>query len=181
MPLDPLFIRSLDKRSITIRSETPGDVDAIRQVNIDAFLHHPISHQTEHLIVDALRAAHALELSLVADDAGEVVGHIAFSPAAIGDAMYGWFLVGPVAVLPQRQGEGIGRALVEVGLESYGRGRRSAASWSAIRRSTRRFGFRSRPEVTTPECRTRSCCVCRCLNDAPRGDVIAHEAFSVEA
>ena len=72
-----------------IRSETPQDLDAIREVNIAAFAHHPFSHQTEHLIVEALRAAEALELSLVAEVDREVVGHIAFSAASIGDASEG--------------------------------------------------------------------------------------------
>jgi len=103
---------------VIIRSETPRDFDAVREVNIVAFEHHPFSHQTEHLIVEALRAADALELSLVAEIDGEVVGHIAFSAASIGGTSSGWFLLGPVAVLPDHQGKGIGRALVETGLDA---------------------------------------------------------------
>ncbi len=83
-----------------IRPEALRDLDAIREVNIVAFEHHPFSHQTEHLIVEALRAADALELSLVAEIDGEVVGHIAFSSASIGSTSSGWFLLGPVSVLP---------------------------------------------------------------------------------
>ena len=93
-----------------VRPETERDLDGIREVNLVAFQGHPYSQQTEHLIVEALRAADALELSLVAESDGEVVGHIAFSTAAIGGSSTGWFLLGPVAVRPARQGEGIGRA-----------------------------------------------------------------------
>ena len=55
-----------------------------------------------------------MELSLVAESDGEVVGHIAISAADIGGSSTGWFLPGPVAVRPARQGEGVGRALVGV-------------------------------------------------------------------
>jgi len=82
-----------------VRPETPRDIAAIRRVNIVAFEHHPYSHQTEHLIVEALRAAGALEVSLVAGVEGEVVGHIAFSAAGVGASSSDWFLLGPLAAL----------------------------------------------------------------------------------
>jgi hypothetical protein len=78
-----------------VRPESPRDVDAIRRVNIEAFRDHPFSQQTEHLIVEALRAADALDISLVAELDGSVVGHIAFSQAQIGDEASGWYLLGP--------------------------------------------------------------------------------------
>ena len=51
----------------TIRPETPNDHDSIRDILIAAFANHPYSHQTEHLIVEGLRADGALTLSLVAE------------------------------------------------------------------------------------------------------------------
>ena|GEM_PF-3179722 len=77
-------------RLVIIRLETPRDVDSIRDITIAAFKDHPFSRQTEHLIVDALREAGALQVSLVAETGGDVVGHIAFSPAVVGDALTGW-------------------------------------------------------------------------------------------
>jgi predicted N-acetyltransferase YhbS len=103
---------------VIVRAETDRDLDGIREVHIAAFRDHPYSRQTEHLIVEALRVADALEVSLVAESEGEVVGHIAFSAASIGGSSTGWFLLGPVSVQPARQGEGIGRALVEAGLDA---------------------------------------------------------------
>jgi predicted N-acetyltransferase YhbS len=67
-----------------IRPEVSQDCSAIENVHIAAFAHHPYSRQTEHLIVKALRVAHALTVSLVAEAEGKVVGHIAFSPIKIG-------------------------------------------------------------------------------------------------
>ena len=113
-----------------IRPETPKDFRSIRQILIAAFEKQSFSHQTEHLIVEALRAADALALSLVAEVDSEVVGHIAFSAAGIGDASSGWFLLGPVAVRPDHQGRGIGRALIEAGLE----GLRPRGQWVRPRR-----------------------------------------------
>ena len=52
----------------TIRAEIPSDEDAIEQVTRRAFLSHPHSHQTEQFIIRALRANHALSVSLVAED-----------------------------------------------------------------------------------------------------------------
>jgi putative acetyltransferase len=101
---------------IIIRAESATDVDAIRDVNVRAFRDHPISRQTEHLIVDALRDAGALAVSLVAVRDGRTAGHIAFSPARVGDLQGDWYLLGPVAVLPEFQWQGIGTALVEAGL-----------------------------------------------------------------
>ena len=75
------------------------------------------SDGTEARIVERLREAGALTLSLVADDAGEPVGHIAFSPVTIDGQHSDWFGLGPVAVRPDRQGEGIGSALIREGLQ----------------------------------------------------------------
>lgn len=100
----------------TIRPERRGDEEAIREVTRQAFASHPYSHQTEHFIVAALRKAGALSISLVAEEAGQVVGHIAFSPALIDDGSSGWYGLGPVSVIPRLQRKGIGRALIERGL-----------------------------------------------------------------
>ncbi len=100
-----------------IRPETPQDYDAIRNVNIAAFAVHPYSKQTEHLIVEELRAAGALAVSLVAEIDGAVVGHIAFSLAKINGQECQWYMVGPVAVLPNYQKQGIGKTMVNAGIQ----------------------------------------------------------------
>lgn len=103
--------------AITIRPESPADVAAIREVHLAAFAHHPFSHQTEHLIVDALRADGALSVSLVAEGEGRVAGHIAFSPVSVGGQDCRWYALGPVGVLPAWQNHGIGSSLVREGLD----------------------------------------------------------------
>ncbi len=160
-----------------VRPETDRDVDGIREVNIIAFQGHPYSQQTEHLIVEALRAAGALELSLVAESDGEVVGHIAFSAAEIGDSSTGWFLLGPVAVRPARHGEGVGRALVETGLAAL----RSRGACGCVLVGDpafyARFGFMQYPGVSWPGVPDENVLCLLMSGEMPAGEVVHHPAF----
>ena len=101
---------------VVIRNETDADISAITEVTIAAFKTLEISNHTEQFIIEALRAAKALTLSLVAEINGDVVGHIAFSPVTISDGTMHWYGLGPVSVLPEYQRKGIGKALIQEGL-----------------------------------------------------------------
>jgi putative acetyltransferase len=99
---------------VEIRPETPWDVDSIRRVNEMAF-----GKIEEAAIVDKLRQGGALTVSLVATRDNGVVGHIAFSPVTIESPGLSFeaIALGPMAVLPAYQRQGIGSALVRAGLE----------------------------------------------------------------
>lgn len=99
-----------------LRLERDGDIDAIRALTERAFRTAPHADGTEHLIIDRLRAAGALTLSLVAEEGGAVVGHVAFSPVSVSDGSADWYGLGPISVDPSRQGGGIGGGLVREGL-----------------------------------------------------------------
>ncbi|MFO0926969.1 MAG: N-acetyltransferase [Gemmataceae bacterium] len=99
-----------------IRDETPADIAAITDVTVAAFAPLGISSHTEQFIVEALRAAGALTVSLVAEVDGRVVGHVAFSPVTVSDGTPNWYGLGPVSVLPEFQRTGIGKALIREGL-----------------------------------------------------------------
>jgi len=101
---------------IAIRSETDADVGAISEVTVAAFETLAISNHTEQFVIEALRAANALPVSLVAEMDGRIVGHIAFSPVTLSDGTAGWYGLGPVSVLPAYQRQGIGKALIREGL-----------------------------------------------------------------
>ena len=101
---------------IAIRSETDADCGAISDVTVAAFKTLEISNKTEQFIIEALRAAGALTVSLVAEIDGRVVGHVAFSPVTISDDTQNWYGLGPVSVLPEFQRKGIGKALIREGL-----------------------------------------------------------------
>lgn len=99
-----------------IRPEEQNDIDAIAEITAAAFANHPYSHQTEPLIIHALRKAGALAVSLVAEEDGAVAGHIAFSKVAIGGADPAWYGLGPISVRPDLQRRGIGKAMMQAGL-----------------------------------------------------------------
>jgi len=99
-----------------IRDETKHDAAVIADVTVAAFESMEISNHTEQFIIEALRSARALTVSLVAEVEGRVVGHIAFSPVAISDGTKHWYGLGPVSVLPLYQRRGIGKALIQEGL-----------------------------------------------------------------
>ncbi|HWK41244.1 MAG TPA: N-acetyltransferase [Croceibacterium sp.] len=102
-----------------IRPEQAGDEAAIRRVTAAAFADHLHSAGAEPEIIEALRDGGDLTLSLVAELDGAVVGHAAYSPAVLSSGEEGWLTLGPIAVEPGRQGEGIGRALVESGTQHW--------------------------------------------------------------
>ena len=96
---------------IEIRDEQPGDVDAVRRVNTEAF-----GQPDEAALVDKLRERCDDYVSLVAVDGDDVVGHILFTPATIGDRNLTGMGLAPMAVVPERQRDGIGSKLVRAGL-----------------------------------------------------------------
>ena len=101
---------------ITIRPETAEDYAAIHEVNLLAF-----GQEVEPRLVEALRRLPDFipELSLVAIEAGQVVGHILFSPFVIEtkDGTVPALTLAPLAVRPEFQNQGIGSQLVRDGLE----------------------------------------------------------------
>lgn len=99
----------------SIRAESPDDRPAVTALVTAAF-----GRQTEAELVERLREAGALAISLVAVADDDVVGHIAFSPISIGGVQAGqrWLGLAPLAVLPGRQRQGIGAALMDAGLDA---------------------------------------------------------------
>ena len=94
---------------VEIREERVDDLAAIREVNRLAF-----EQDQEGNIVDALRVNGGVLLSLVATLNNQVVGHIMYSPLSI-DAKITGAGLGPIAVLPEHQRQGIGSKLIEAG------------------------------------------------------------------
>ncbi|EHJ48965.1 GCN5-related N-acetyltransferase [Solidesulfovibrio carbinoliphilus subsp. oakridgensis] len=166
-----------------IREERPEDVSRISPIQYAAFQGHPMhapgAEPTEHHIVERLRASGALALSLLAEAGGEAVGHIALSPAAVGEEPDGWLLLGPVGVLPRRQGQGIGSALVR---ESLRRARGSGAAGIVLVGDPGfygRFGFGNVPGLVyrgVPDQYVLAVCF---GDQAPAGEIVAHAAFAV--
>src|SRR5688572_3089081 len=160
-----------------IRVENVDDESAIRAVTAAAFKSAPQSSGTEAAIIDTLRDAGALTLSLVAEQQGRIVGHVAFSPVTINGEVGRWFGVGPVAVEPAQQRRGIGEALIRDGLERL---RRMGAEGCVVLGDPayyRRFGFVSDPELRYGEAPPEYFQRLSFTGIEPAGEVAYHVGF----
>lgn len=104
---------------VAITPETADRIGAIRRLLIAAF---PTAAEAD--LVDRLRRDGDLAISLAALDDDAVVGHAALSPMTAPLKALG---LGPLAVAPERQRQGIGSALVREGLR-----RAEAEGWDAV-------------------------------------------------
>jgi len=164
-------------QDIVIRSETDADVGAITEVTIAAFKTLEISNQTEQFIIEALRAAGALTVSLVAEAGGRVVGHIAFSPVTISDATANWYGLGPLSVLPEHQRKGIGKALVREGLSRLRELNAQGCCLVGHPAYYRQFGFTNIPGLVHEAAPEEVFLALSFVGHVPRGTVTFHEAF----
>jgi len=163
---------------VEIRAEHPGDEHAIHEVTAAAFHAAPHTSHTEQFIVRELRRAGALTVSLVAETDGRVVGHVAISPVTIDGTACGWFGLGPLSVLPGRQGAGIGSRLVR---EALARLRAAGARGCVLVGEPAyygRFGFRAEPALVLPDVPAEYFQAVSFVHDLPRGDVAFHPAFA---
>jgi putative acetyltransferase len=106
------------EQQIKIRLQTVEDRGEVWAVNLLAF-----DRPQEAELVEALQQRDAVLCSLVAELENKVVGHILFSPATIksNESKLTIAALGPMAVLPGFQNQGIGSRLVRAGL-NYVRG-----------------------------------------------------------
>jgi putative acetyltransferase len=119
-----------------VRDERAGDADAIHAVVTEAF-----GQPDEAKLVDLLREDGDCAISLVAEDDGQIVGHVLFSPMT---APFRALSLAPVSVAPAHQRTGIGGALIRAGLD---RARRDG--WEVVfvlgdPAYYRRFGFEAK-------------------------------------
>ena len=161
-----------------IRNETASDVEAIFNVTKAAFENHPISKPTEQFIVNALRTANALTISLVAEIGGKVVGHIAFSPVTISDGSHDWYGLGPISVLPEYQKQGLGKTLVHEGLSLLKALGAKGCVLAGDPDYYERFGFRSLPELSYDGVPQENFLALAFGKNKAQGIVVFHESFS---
>lgn len=160
-----------------VREEVPADIPSIEAVTVAAFLNAVHTSHTEQHIVNALRRAGALTISLVAELDGVLVGHIALSPVSISDGSTQWFGLGPISVLPAHQGHGIGSALMAAALAAL---RQQGAQGCVLLGEPgyySRFGFRATPDLVLPGVPPEYFQALHLGTTTPRGIVAYHPAF----
>lgn len=161
-----------------IREERPEDATTIRALTDAAFKGMPFSDQTEAQVIDRLRAAGALTLSLVATEGGEIIGHVAFSPVKINGEAGDWYGLGPVSVWPDHQLKGTGQALIREGLQrlqSMGAGGCVLLGDPAY---YCRFGFQNDPDLYNVGAPAWAFQRLMLNGSRPSGEVRFHPAFA---
>lgn len=125
-----------DDSMTVIRPELPADVAAILAVHAGSF-----PTPAEARLVNLLRAAGRLSISLIAECDGAVVGHVDFSPVTAGSAAAGAGLA-PISLVESHRRRGIGAELVSLGLEAC---KSAGFGWAEVLGEPAyysRFGFR---------------------------------------
>lgn len=163
-----------------IRTETSQDINAIGQLTLAAFMGKFSDDPNEHLIIEELRKAGALFLSLVAEMDGKVVGHVAFSGVTINSEDKGWYGLGPISVLPELQKQGIGSKLIQEGLSMI---REKGAKGCVLEGSPeyyQRFGFKPYPGLIYEGAPGPEYFMALPFYDeVPQGKIEFHQAFYV--
>lgn len=161
-----------------LREETAADAEAIAALVTAAFRNTPHSSGTEAAIVAALRRAGALSLSLVAEEARDITGYIAFSPVTTDNNAADWYGLGPLAVHPARQKRGIGAALVEAGLSHLREKQAAGCVVLGDPAYYRRFGFTVDDRLRYPEAPAPYFMQITLQGGTPAGIVRYHAAFA---
>lgn len=168
--------------NITIRNEAASDAPAVEAVTAAAFLEAEHSSHTEQFIVDALRRAGQLSVSLVAeDDGGQIVGHVAISPVRISDGSAGWYGLGPVSVAPEHQGRSIGTQLVNRAMAALHELGAAGCVVLGDPAYYGRFGFAATPALAYPGVPPQYFQALHLGGAMPSGTVSYHAAFEATA
>ncbi|WDY55968.1 GNAT family N-acetyltransferase [Pseudomonas sp. PSKL.D1] len=164
-----------------IRPETPADYPAIRALTLQAFTNHPHhapgQAPTEHLIIERLREHGALSLSLVAEDDTGIVGQVSFSPVRIDGNDCGWYGLGPIAVAPDQQRQGIGATLMNEGLANMRKRGAKGVVLLGDPAYYQRFGFKAYPQLCYPGVPPEYFMAVAFEGDVPSGTVTYDAAF----
>ncbi|MDL2273733.1 N-acetyltransferase [Oscillospiraceae bacterium OttesenSCG-928-G22] len=146
---------------VTLRLETPADYAEVERLTYAAFETLSLPGRTsvdEHFLAHKMRSVPGFvpALDYVALLDGRIVGNIMYTKSRVVDAAGGeheTLTFGPLSVLPERQGQGIGRVLVEKTVEEAGRMGHRAILIFGHPGYYHRFGFQNAGDfsITTPE------------------------------
>lgn len=164
-----------------IRPESASDVAAIHAVTVAAFLNAPHTDHTEQFVVAGLRREGVLSVSLVAERAGTIVGHVAVSPVSISDGSPDWYGLGPISVVPDLQGQGIGSLLMNEALRLLQERGAAGCVLLGAPGYYHRFGFRVEPGIVLLGAPPEYFQALPFGPSMPSGAVSYHEAFDARS
>ena len=123
---------------VIIRPESRDHEKGVRRVEEQAF-----KRAAEANLVEQITQRGGVTISLVAVEDGEVVGHVLFTPVTIGNGEQPLEALGlgPVAVMPSHQRQGIGSRLIQAGLEEARQAGHPAVVVLGAQDYYTRFGF----------------------------------------
>ena len=162
---------------LVVREESDTDFVGVYALVKEAFAPMPYAGGDEQDLVNILRELGALRLALVAELDGELVGHIAFSPARALDPGQVWWALGPVAVAPKYQGQGIGGQLITEGLQRATAAGAVGCVLTGNPAYYRRFGFELAPDHVPPQESAEYFMLKTLADVTPTGPIAFHEAF----
>ncbi len=168
-------------QNVLIRDEISTDFDVISEVTIAAFETMEISNHTEQFIIEALRSAKALTVSLVAEADGIVMGHIAFSPVTMSDGTEDWYGLGPVSVHPDFQRKGIGKALIQEGLSRLKNLKAKGCCLVGYPQYYQQFGFNNVERLIHESVPQEVFFALSFDGNIPQGNVSFHEGFKANS
>jgi putative acetyltransferase len=164
---------------VRIRAERPSDLQAIREINEQAF-----GQKLEADLVDTIRASDRFvpALSLVAEDGDELVGHVLLSYVDLEPGSHRILQLGPLAVRPPQQRRGVGTALMTEALRLAEERAEPMVMIEGDPAYYGRFGFRRSQElgIEAPlrvEAKYFMVCTLRTYDPALRGRAVYSEAF----
>jgi putative acetyltransferase len=165
---------------IQIDNESADDAARIHEVTAEAFLDAPHTDHTEQFIVDALRHSGALTISKIAIVDGEIIGHVAISPVTLSTGATGWFGLGPISVLSEFQGRGVGSRLMASSLSDLEAMGASGCVVLGDPGYYGRFGFKVVDGLGYPGVPAEYFQALSFSGEVPQGEVSYHEAFSAQ-
>ena len=140
----------------------------------------PHTSYTEQFIVKALRNSRALTISLVAEEDGVIVGHVAVSPISISDGTPDWFGLGPFSVIPECQNRGVGSKLMHEAISAL---KNTGAAGCVLLGDPiyySRFGFKPKPNLILPDVPPEYFQALSFRSHLPQGIVAYHDAFNAQ-
>ena len=161
-----------------IRLEEATDREAIFLLTKRAFAPMPFAAGDEQELVNALRDAGVLSLSLVAEQDGQIIGHLALSPATHIGGGNGWFGLGPISVEPAHQRKGLGGALIAEAITWLRARGASGVILTGDPNYYARQGFRSAPAHAPEDEPAEYFMVLPLAGAVPAGRFGFHPAFS---